>query len=281
MPPLSTRSVLITGTSSGIGEAAALYLAGRGHRVFATSRSLERLRTLEQRAESASLPISIFELDVNEPESVALQVPAILEQAGTLDALVNNAGYGLRGCLEDLEIEEVRAQFETNLFAVLRMSQAVLPHMRARKQGTIINVGSVSANIGSPAGGAYASSKAALRSLNAVLRIEVHRFGVRVAIIEPGLFRSNFQHNQVVGRRVAAADSPYRSYEERVTRRISRFHRRGGDPVRVAKLIERIMLSRRVRPRYSVGIEAGLGVMAARLLPDGVLEFFLKRILSG
>ncbi len=188
---LDSNTVLITGSSSGIGQVTALYLARRGYHVLATSRQLARLDGLMAQARSDSLPISAYQLDVNSPPSVEEAVPQILDQVGGLDGLVNNAGYGLWGCLEDLTLEEVKSQFETNLFAVLRMSQAVLPHMRERHSGTIINVGSVSGRIGAPAGGAYAASKSALAGLSRVLRMEVAQFGIRVVLIEPGVIRTH------------------------------------------------------------------------------------------
>ena len=279
--PRTPKSILIIGASSGIGRTTALHLAQRGHTVAATGRSLERLGEVEAEAHQRSICLSIYQLDVNDTSSVSQQVPVILEDLGGLDMLVNNAGYGLWGCVEELGIDELRDQFETNLFAVARMCQAVLPHMRARGHGTIINVGSIAAHIGSPGGGGYAASKAALRSLSKVLRMEVQRFGVRVTMVEPGLFRSKFVENQTIARRASDADSPYQSYAERVRGRSSRFHLRGGDPLRVARLIEKIMLSRRVQPRYSVGLEAGLGVMATRILPEGILEFLVKRVLNA
>ena len=275
------KSVLITGASGGIGKTTALYLAQRGHPVIATGRSLARLGELEAEAEAAMLPISIFQLDVNDPRSVSQQVPAILQQVSSLDVLVNNAGYVLWGCLEDLEMEEVEAQFETNLIGVLRMCQAVLPHMRERGHGTIVNVGSIAGQIGTPANGAYAASKAALRALTAVLRMEVVRFGIRVTLIEPGIFRTNLHREQVVGSRALDDNSPYRDYGERTRARSHGFDRRAGDPVKVARTVAKIIASRHPKPRYSVGLDAGLGIMAARLLPDRVLEFFVKRVVSG
>ena len=274
------QSVLITGSSEGIGRATALYLARRGHRVIATGRSLSRLSGLEEEARAASLPLQVMELDINDDGSVAKQVPSIVGEAGGLYVLVNNAGYALWGCLEELEMDEVRAQFETNLFAVLRMSQAVLPHMRQRGRGTIINVGSISGLIGSPAGGAYAATKSALRALSAVMRLEVAQFGIRVALIEPGLIRSNFHANQVVARRALADESPYRSYEERIRKSSARFRQGGGDPMKVARRVAKIISAKRPRARYSVGVDSGLGVLAARFLPDGVVEFFVKRVVG-
>ena len=142
MSSRSPKTALITGASSGIGKETALYLARRGYHVLAISRELSRLDRLIAQARTDSTSISAYQLDVNEPAAVAEVVPQILDQVGGLDALINNAGYGLWGCLEDLSVEEVKAQFASNVFAVLRMSHAVLPHMRERRSGTIVNVGS-------------------------------------------------------------------------------------------------------------------------------------------
>ena len=274
-------SVLITGASGGIGKATGLYLARRGHRVVATGRSITRLGEIQEDAKAEGLPLTTFELDVNDPESVSSQAQLILEEMGPVDVLVNNAGYGLVGCLEELEVDEVKDLFETNVFAILRMTQAVLPHMRDRGSGTIINVGSVTGNIGTPLGGAYAASKSALKMLSAVQRLEVERFGVRVALIEPGLYRSNFHRDQVVGRRVGEEGSHYGNYTEGIYRGTRRFHLRAKDPAAVAKTVEKIMLARHPHARYQVGIEAWLGAIGPRLLPDGVVEFFVKRVISG
>ena len=175
-------TVFITGASSGIGKATALYLARRGYRVVATSRELSRLDELTEQPQSGSAAILTYQLDINEPASVEEVVPRIISEASGLDALINNAGYGLWGCLEQLTVEEVKAQFETNLFAVLRMSQAVLPSLRERGGGTIVNVGSVVGQISSPAGGAYSASKFVLESVTKVLRMEAAQFGIRVVL---------------------------------------------------------------------------------------------------
>ena len=274
------KTVLITGASSGIGEATALHLARRGYRVLATSRELSRLERLMAQDRSPSLDILPYQIDVNEAASVESVVPSMLEGVGSLDGLVNNAGYGLWGCLEDLTIEEVKAQFETNVFAVLRMSQAVLPHMRERGGGTIINVGSVAGRIGSPAGGAYAASKFALEGLSKVLRMEVAQFGVRVVLIEPGLFRTNFFRDRVVGERALDPRSQYYGYASRIGGHSEGNQRWAGDPAKVAKLIAKVLESRHPRQRYPVGIDARLGTLASRLLPDGLLEYIVKRVIT-
>ena len=277
-PPIGT--VIVTGASAGIGMVTAVYLAQRGYKVLATSRETSRLEGLVERARLESIPITPYQLDVNDPASVGDVVPRMLQNTGGIDALVNNAGYGLRGCLEDLTIEEVRSQFETNVYAVLRMSQAVLPQMRQRGSGTIVNVGSVAGQIASPGGGAYSASKFALRALSNVMRMEVATFGVRVVLIEPGLFRTNFLRNQVVGHRSLDPSSPYYRHTERIQRNQDGNMRWGGNPIRVARTIARVLGASHPGARYTVGLESLLGAMAARLVPDVVLQYLTKKVVS-
>ncbi|MEE9284299.1 MAG: SDR family oxidoreductase [Dehalococcoidia bacterium] len=268
--------VLITGATRGIGRATALHLARRGHRVVATGRNEELLASLDGEAQEASLPITVSPMDVTDAAAVQGVVARTIEDSGRIDALVNNAGYGLWGALEDQTLDEVRALFETNVFAVLRLSQAVLPSMRREGFGTIVNVGSVSGQIGSPAGGSYAASKAALAAMSRVMRMEVAGFGVRVALIEPGLFRTNFHENQIDAQRVADPDSPYAAAIRKARERRGGPWA-GGAPDKVAVRIGQVIESKRPRARYSVGIDARAGTMAARLLPDGLLDAAVKR----
>ena len=275
----SQKSVLITGASGGIGKVTAIYLARRGYHVIATSRDIARLDEIVSLARTESLDISPCQLDINDPEAIAEEVPRIISQAGKLDALVNNAGYGLWGCLEDLTIDEVKAQFETNLFAVLGLSKAALPHMRERGAGTIVNVGSVAGRIGSPGGGAYAASKFALEGLSKVMRMEVAQFGIRVVLIEPGLFRTGFRRNQVMGEQVMDPGSPYYGYAQRILRNSEIGQRLAADPIKVSRVIGKAMEARRPKQRYAVGLDARLGVLGEKLLPDGLLEYLVKRVL--
>ena len=272
------NTVLITGASSGIGKATALYLAARGYRVVATSRELSRLDELTEEPPTGPGAILTYQLDINEPASVEEVVPRIIEQTGGLDALINNAAYGLWGCLEQLTVDEVKAQFETNLFAVLRMSQAVLPSMRDRGWGTIVNVGSVAGQISSPAGGAYSASKFALESLTRVMRMEAAQFGIRVVLVAPGLFRTNFHRARVLGEKVFDPGSPYHSYVQRIWRNAGENQRWGGDPTKVAKTIEKVLVAKHPRTRYAVGADSRMGTMAARLLPDGLLDYLVRRV---
>ena len=273
----AAKSVIVTGASAGIGMVTAVYLAQRGYRVLATSRETSRLDGLVEQARQESIPITPYKLDVNDPASIADVVSRMLRDTGGIDALVNNAGYGLRGCLEDLSIDEVRAQFETNVYAVLGMSQAVLPQMRQRGSGTIVNVGSVAGQIASPGGGAYSATKFALRALSNVMRMEVASFGVRVVLLEPGLFRTDFLRNQVVGQRSLDPNSPYYQHTEKMRRNQGGNMRWGGNPIRVARTIARVLGARHPGARYTVGLESLLGAMAARLVPDGLLQYLVRQ----
>ena len=279
MPSEAQKSVLITGASQGIGRATCLYLASRGYHVVAAGRSMERLQGLRS---DSQIPENItpWELDVGDPACVE-QIPAIIKQVGRLDVLVNNAGYGLRGYLEELDMGDVQAQFETNLFSTLRLSQAVIPHMRGNGGGAIINIGSVSAHIASPSGGAYAATKSAMRSLTMALRLEMHSFGIKVAVIEPGVIRANFVQNQIVSQRNDNPDSPYSARARQLEERTARFHHTGGDPLKVARTVERIIRSKRPRPSYVVGMDGGLGVFAARFLPERLVQYCVRKVLMG
>ena len=198
-------TVLITGASSGIGRAAALYLAERGYPVVGTSRSLPRLSGLLDDARRNGLPVYGAELDVNNDAAVERAMPELDERHGPIGALVNNAGYGLWGPVGNLSSDELRAQFETNVFAAQRLIRAVLPAMLERRSGTIVNVSSVLGRLGTPFNGAYVASKFALEGLSESLRTELWPFGVRVAVVEPGLVQDGLHrqpgHGGASGRR--------------------------------------------------------------------------------
>lgn len=272
--------VLITGATRGIGRAAALALARRGHRVVATGRNAELLASLEREAGEARLPMAVWPLDVTDGEAADATVSRTVKELGRVDALVNNAGYGLWGPLELLTMDEVRRLFETNVFATLRLSQAVLPHMRQSRSGTIVNVGSASGQIGNPAGGAYSGTKFALRAMSVIMRQEVAQFGVRVVLVEPGLFRTDFHENQVTGQGAQDPASPYAANLERVRARLDRSPYAGGDPRRVADIVRKAIEKRRPKARYTVGPDAWAAAFAARFVPDGFVGWATKRVLG-
>ena len=268
---------LITGASSGIGKATALYLAGKEYSVIGTSRSMARLADLQTEASKGNLPITPVELDINSDDRVDQVVSRLIDENGTIDVLVNNAGYGLWGPIERVSMSEIKDQFETNLFAAVRLIKAVLPGMVRQGRGTIINVSSVAGRIGTPFNGAYAGSKFALEGISESLRAELWPLGVRVAVVEPGVFRTDFQQNQVVGENADSEGSPYSPYMRRFWVRHTRYHRRAADPIKVAKVIHKIIRSRRPAFRNPVGLEARAGILGARLIPERIFQAMVSR----
>lgn len=188
-------SILVTGCSSGIGLATALDLARRGHRVFATMRNPARAPHLAEQAARESLPVSIHTMDVDSDDSVAACFAAVYREAGVIDVLVNNAGVECHGALEELSMEAIRATMETNYFGALRCIKQVVRQMRERRSGCIVNVTSVSGRLAASPLGAYAASKHALEAASEALAQELKSFGVRVAIIEPGIIDTPMAHS--------------------------------------------------------------------------------------
>ena len=273
------QTVLVTGASSGLGRAIALYLAEKGYDVIGTSRSRARLGALHAAATSHGIALSGVQLDVNCDDSVAAVMPGLFAERGQIDVLVNNAGYGLWGPLERLTIDEVKAQFETNLFAVLRMIKAVAPGMMDRGSGKIINMSSVEGRLATPFNGAYASSKFALEGMSEALRAEMRPFGVFVSVIEPGLFRTDFVQNQVVGEGVDSdgEGDHYSPYIAKYRAKHGRYERFISDPIAVARLVHKIVRARRPAFRHPVGIEARLGMLGARLIPERLFQALVSK----
>ncbi|MDA1189259.1 MAG: SDR family oxidoreductase [Chloroflexi bacterium] len=271
------QNVLITGASSGIGFATALYLAEKGYSVIGTSRSKARLGGLEKQAAAKGLSVAGFELDINENDAVSEGVSQIVSSYGQIDALVNNAGYGLWGPLQSLSMDDFKAQFETNLFAVFRMTQAVLPGMLERRRGAVINISSVAGRVPTPFNSAYSASKFALEGMSESLRMELYPFGVRVAVVEPGLFKSRFHDGQGRDDSRLGSDSPYKEFIERYDRKHDRIMRIARDPIGVAKVVHKILKSRNPSFRHPVGTESWLGGIGARFVPERILEAMIRR----
>ena len=273
--------VLITGASSGIGHATALYLAERGYDVTGTSRVIERLAGLEQDAANRGVRVRALELDINSDEDVDAGLKSVIDEEGGVDVLVNNAGYGLWGPVDAASMEQLKAQFETNFFAAFRLIKAVIPGMMERRRGTIVNVSSIEGRMATPFSGAYAASKFAMEGLSEAMRLELWPFGIRVALVEPGLFDTAFFDNQVDAEGVESPDSPYREYLEAYRRRRGRYDRLKSDPIKVARVIHKIIKSKRPRFRNPVAPEARLGILAVRFLPERLFQSLLARATLG
>jgi len=188
-----TPSVLITGATDGLGKAAALLLAERGYRLFAAGRSAEKRAQLDALAREKKLPLETLEMDVCDDASVNAGVLSVLNKAGAIDVLINNAGLVYAGAVEELRLEGWRKQFETNFFGVLRVTQAVLPHMRERRKGRILMMSSVSGIVTPPTQGAYSASKHAIEAVANAMRSELYPFGIETILIEPGYIVTNIQ----------------------------------------------------------------------------------------
>ncbi len=287
MPPTASRPqvVLITGASSGIGRACAEHLQACGYRVYGTSRTAawpagrppDPARAVGQ---ASGLPCRAHPLDVTSDESVAAAVQFVLEREGAIDIVVNNAGFGIAGAAEDTPPDEARAQFETNFFGTMRVCRAVLPAMRRRGAGCIVNISSIAGLVGIPFQALYSASKFAVEGFTEALRMEVAPFGIRVALVEPGDFRTGFTAN----RRIAAgASDAYRDRQARAVGVMERDETRGPSPAAVARLVHRIVTLRSPRLRYSVGPASERLVLLlkrfvpARLFERGIAAYYRVR----
>ena len=264
----SSQVVLITGASSGIGKACAEYLHDLGYRVYGTSRR-----------ETGNLTTSKFMLirmDVNNDQSVADGIDLILSREGRIDAVINNAGIGISGAVEDTALDEAKAQFETNFFGVLRVCRKVLPVMRNQAGGRIINIGSVAGVIGVPFNGIYSASKSALMGLSEALRIEVKPHGIHVTLVESGDINTSMSARSPETRE-SASNSIYRSNHSATREVMARDEDEGPPPSVVAYLVANILKVTTPRPRYRVGpFMEKVAVFMKVVLPATFFEWLLK-----
>jgi NAD(P)-dependent dehydrogenase (short-subunit alcohol dehydrogenase family) len=254
-------NVLITGCSSGFGLLTALEFARRGDRVFATMRNTSKAGALQEAAGAENLSVTVLPLDVLDDASVASAVKSATDAAGPIDVLVNNAGWALRSPIEEADDDEIRKQFETNVFGTMRVIRAVLPAMRERRAGTIVNVSSIGGIVGAPYEGFYSATKHALEAISEVMHYELSSFGVRVVVIEPGGFDTEFGNNIIESRRFAAAGSPYRELGERFRAALLKLRAPDGvpsDPADVARTICDAVADPNPKLRYLVGGDAQL-----------------------
>ncbi len=255
------RVVLVTGASSGIGQACAVFLADHGYKVYGASR----------RAVTSAGVVPLV-MDVTCEESVANAVALVLEREGRLDVVVNNAGVAVAAAVEDSAIADAKEQFDVNFFGVLRVCRAVLPAMRRQGAGYIVNVGSIGGLIAIPYQGLYSASKFALEGLSESLRLEVRGFGIRVVLIEPGDHRTGLTENRRLIQSV--------TYDEQFRRAVGRMaadEQGGPDPERVAQLIHRVIQKNQPRLRYTAGPPAQrVAVWLKRLMPYALVEKLMR-----
>jgi NAD(P)-dependent dehydrogenase (short-subunit alcohol dehydrogenase family) len=261
--------VLITGCSTGIGRDLAHRLSGAGYTVVATARKLETLTDIP-----AALKLA---LDVTRPDSVQQAVERTLQQFGRIDALINNAGYGLRGVVEAISDEQARQVYEVNVFGVIRLIRAVAPQMRLQKSGRIINISSIAGKVSTPVNGLYSSTKFALEALSDALRIELAPFGVQVVLVEPGAIKTNFLDTvaaQSQQETFADPASPYQPLYQKYFQFNTEMSKNAPGPEVVSRVIQQTLEVPNPKPRYLAGVDfSGTLAIALRdFLWDTVLK---------
>jgi NADP-dependent 3-hydroxy acid dehydrogenase YdfG len=279
MPDAPSKAVLITGCSSGIGEATAKRLVGHGWSVYASARRLESIEHL------ADAGCKLLQLDVCDEDSMRAAVQTIEREHGAVGVLVNNAGYSQGGPIEQVPLEAVRRQFETNVFGVIALTQLVLPAMRGQHWGKVVNIGSMGGRLTLPGGGLYHATKYSLEAISDALRFEVRGFGVDVVLVEPGLITTDFAKTAVAT--VSETDSngkpedPYKKFNTKLAAMTagvyeSPMRHLGGGPDVVAKAIEKAISRRRAPSRMLLTPSARLTVFQRRLLPDRLWDAMLR-----
>jgi NAD(P)-dependent dehydrogenase (short-subunit alcohol dehydrogenase family) len=267
-----SRAVLITGCSSGIGRATAERLVADGWTVYATARRLETLTDLERKG------CRTLALDVTDEASMAAAVEAVKQAEGAVGVLVNNAGYSQSGAVESVALDDVRRQFETNVFGLLRMCQLVLPGMREQGWGRIVNLSSMGGRVTFPGGGIYHSTKYAIEALSDAMRFEVRGFGVEVIIVEPGLIVTQFGETASAS---VQAGGPYSDFNRAVAAATEGAYqgpmaKLGGGPETVAGTIAAALAADRPKTRYPVTASAHLILTLRRLLPDRLWDLAMR-----
>jgi NAD(P)-dependent dehydrogenase (short-subunit alcohol dehydrogenase family) len=268
-----SKAILITGCSTGIGRATALRLASRGHNVYATARKLDAIRDL------GDAGCKTLALDVCDEASMRAAVDQVEAAEGAVGALVNNAGYGQDGAIEEVPIDAVRKQFETNVFGLVRLTQMVLPAMRDQQWGRIVNVSSMGGKLVFPGGGIYHATKFAIEAISDALRFEVRNFGIRVSVIEPGAIKTEFEATSVGSMTAAGSDgSPYAAFNASLEKRVRSTYAgpMSVGPEIVAKAIEHAATSKRPRSRYPLTPGARTLIAARRVLPDAGWDALMR-----
>jgi NAD(P)-dependent dehydrogenase (short-subunit alcohol dehydrogenase family) len=273
------KSVLITGATDGLGKALALLLAERGYRVFAAGRSPEKLAQLDSIAREKNLALESIALDVCSDASVHSAVQTVLGKTGAIDVLVNNAGVNYTAAVEDLSMEDWRAQFETNVFGVLRVTRAVLPHMRERRSGRILMMSSLSGLVTPPTQGAYSSSKHALEGLSNALRMELYPFGIDVVLIEPGYIITGIQKTAAeLSKPYLEKGGPYAPLYAKFFTSVNDMRAKSKyTPEDCARVMLHAIETPRPKARYGVTSLAPFVKWSKRLLTDSAIDAMLRR----
>jgi NAD(P)-dependent dehydrogenase (short-subunit alcohol dehydrogenase family) len=270
---VNQQVAVVTGSSSGIGYETSLILARNGFLTYATMRNLNKSENMKLIVAKENLPIQIKQLDVTDDVSVKNAIQEISSEAGHIDVLVNNAGYGLNGAFEDLAMDEIKAQYETNVFGLVRTTQAVLPIMRRQKSGTIVNISSGAGRFGFPGSSAYVSTKFAVEGLSESMSYELEPFGIKVVIVEPGVIRTNFVDGMVVAKKSQDPNSPYSQITQKIATGFEEMMKNASSADLVAKVVLDAITDENPSLRYLAGSDVETWLGGKRKIAD---EEFLK-----
>jgi len=265
---LSEKVVLITGASSGIGEATAMLLNKEGCRVYGAARRLEKMEHLQ------ALGIRVIKMDMTKDDQIVAGVETIIKEQGKIDILVNNAGYGSYGAIEDVPLEEARRQFEVNIFGLARLCQLVLPHMRRNNYGKIVNISSMGGKLYAPLGGWYHATKYALEGLSDCMRMETKEFGIDVIIIEPGIIKSEWGDIAIDSMVKTSGSTSYSKLAQAAAKLFKKAyaHPRSSPPDVIAQVILKAVTSKRPKTRYVAGHMARTYLFFRKMLSDKIFD---------
>lgn len=275
------KVAVVTGSSSGIGFETSILLARKGFYTYATMRNLNKSLKIKEIAEKENLHLKVLKLDVTDDKSVKDAIRQITDKSSRIDVLVNNAGYGVMGAVEDLSLDEFKSQFETNFFGVIRVTKEVIPIMRNQENGNIINVSSVGGKIGLPLNSAYISSKFALEGLSESMRYELEQFGIDVILIEPGVVKTNFFENVVINNNTSTTNNKTSSYSQLTQKLFEGFipmlnSSSSSVSSDVAQVIYQAIESNNRQVRYTVGKDAVSIIKTRQNLSDKEFEKWIK-----
>lgn len=276
----TSKTILITGATAGIGRATALYLVQRGHHVIATGRRVQELEKLEGEAARAGTgTLETLVLDVTSPSSIAAAVQEVDARTGGrgVDVLVNNAGFGVLGPTSEISDAEMRRQYETNVFGLMNVTRAFLPKMVERRAGRIVNVSSMGGRITLPYFGVYNSTKYAVESLSDAMRYELRAFGIDVVLIEPGVIRTNFESTAATNLQQFAS-TPYKVAVDKYEQMSKAADRFASEPIVIAKAIARAVEARRPAARYVAPFSTNFVLLFARLFPTRVWDWTMRKV---
>ena len=271
------KTVLVTGCSSGIGYATCLVFARNNFATYGSVRDLSKAERIQEITNIEKLPLKIIRLDVNEDESIRIAIQKIISESGGIDILINNAGYGMFGPIEEISIKKIKEQFETNFFGTIRLIKAIVPIMRKQRNGTIVNISSMVGRFGVPLNAAYVSSKFALEGLSESISFELEEFGIKVILVEPGVIQTDFFHNlKIEGN---DTKSPYfKLMDKRIAFLKESMKNSVSSSDQVANIILHAVNSRDPDMRYVIGIDATNSIHMRNSLSD---REFMKWIKDG